>query len=140
MAFIKQTEREHLIKNVNRSYAIKKLLLLIDILALIAFVVMVFVSAYLAEKDTSWEWFDIHGKLTNLGIGMLIFAIAVVVLGVISLVLVLTIRSPKAIKKDIKKLESSALSGVKIKKGQTAGEIMKERRTPEEYKGKKGKK
>lgn len=67
---------------------------------------------------------------------MLVLAAATVVLGVVCVVLVFTIRSPKGIKKDIKKLESSALSGVKIKKGQTAGEIMKSRRTPEKAKEK----
>lgn len=136
MAFIKQTEREQLIKNVNRSYAVKKVLLLVDIVALITFVVMTFVSFFLESTAKDLSWFDASGALTGLGWGMLVLAAATVVLGVVCVVLVFTIRSPKGIKKDIKKLESSALSGVKIKKGQTAGEIMKSRRTPEKAKEK----
>lgn len=138
MAFIKNTEREKLIKNVNRSYAVKKLLLLIDIVALVAWVVLVFVSFYKeGNGDTNWSWFQ-GSDVTGLGIGMIIYAVAVVALGIVCVVLVFTIRSPKAIKKDIKTLESSAISGKKINKNLTAGEIMRERRTPE--KAKKNKK
>lgn len=131
MAFISNKERATLIKKTNKSYAFKKFLLLIDIVALVAFVVMTFVSWYMGvrEKQEGWDWFKADGGLTTLGIGMLIFAIAVVALGVVSVVLVFTIKSPKNTIKMNKTLESSALSGKKVYKGTKATEVMRSRTT-----------
>lgn len=131
MAFIKETERKSLIKKINQSYGLKKFLLLIDIVALVAFVVMTFVSWYIGSKQgqQGWDWFNSDGSLTGLGLGMLIFAIIIVVLGIISVILVFTIRSPKNTIKMNKKLESSALSGKRVYKSQTAGEVMRSRTT-----------
>lgn len=129
MAFIKDSERASLIKQTNKSYAVKKLLLLVDIVALVAFVVMVFVSWFLGTKgQEGYEWFD-GEKLTTLGIGMLVFAIIIVALGIVCVVLVFTIKSPKNTIKLNKKLESSALSGKRVYKSQTAGEVMRSRTT-----------
>lgn len=138
MAFIKNTERAQLIKATNKSYWVKKLLLLIDIVALVAFVVLVFASWYLArEGDNTWAWFDEKESLTPLGIGMLVFAILIVGLGVACVVLVFTIKSPKNTIKLNKKLESSALSGKRVYKTQTAGEVMRSRTTMKDKKKKK---
>lgn len=142
MAFIKDTERAQLIKATNKNYLVKKLLLLVDIVALVAFVVMVFVSWYMEVKQgkADWAWFTEEGGLTSLGIGMLIFACAVVALGVVCVVLVFTIKSPKNTIKLNKKLESSALSGKRVYKTQTAGEVMKSRTTMKSNKKDKKKK
>lgn len=131
MAFISNKERATLIKKTNKSYAFKKFLLLIDIIALVVFVVMTFVSWYMGIKkgEAGWDWFKTDGGLTSLGIGMLIFAIAVVALGIVSVVLVFTIKSPKNTIKMNKTLESSALSGQKVYKGTKATEVMRSRTT-----------
>lgn len=136
MAFIKNTERAELIKKTNKSYAVKKLLLLVDIVALLVFVVMVFVSWMLGTKSEGWAWFD-GDKLTTLGAGMLAFAIIIVALGIVCVVLVFTIKSPKKTIEMNKKLESSALSGKRVYKSQTAGEVMKARTTMKDDKKKK---
>lgn len=130
MAFIKDTERANLIKQTNKSYAVKKLLLLVDIVGLVAFVIMVFLSWFMGTKQgqDGWAWFD-GEKLTTLGIGMLVFAIIIAVLGIVCVVLVFTIKSPKNTIKLNKKLESSALSGKRVYKSQTAGEVMRSRTT-----------
>lgn len=132
MAFITNEKRESLIKRINASYTVKKLLMLIEIVLLITFIVLTFVSLYKTEKDPEslWRWFD-GDKLTGLGIGMLVYAIVIALLGGTSLVLIFTIRSPKSIKNDVKTLESSALSGKRIKKDETAGDVMRSRRNPE---------
>ena len=60
---------------------------------------------------------------------MLVFAILIVALGVVCVVLVFTIKSPKNTIKLNKTLESSALSGKRVYKTQTAGEVMRSRTT-----------
>ncbi|XQP55070.1 MAG: hypothetical protein ACOQNV_02965 [Mycoplasmoidaceae bacterium] len=127
MAFIKNTERQSLIKKINKSYAFKKFLLLIEILALIGFIVVTFISWL-----QGWEWFSKDGDkitLTNLGVGMLAYAIIIAILGIVSVILVFTIKSPKNVIKTNKKLESSALSGKRVYKSQTAGDVMRSRTT-----------
>lgn len=132
MAFISNKKREGLIKNVNQSYGWKKALVLLEIILLIAFIVVAFVSWYKANgnPESKWAWIGADDKLTSLGIGMLAAACIVCALGVATVVLVFTLRSPKSIKKDIKTLESSALSGKKIKKSESAGDVMRARRNP----------
>lgn len=136
MAFITNKKRQSLIKRINESYGLKKALVLIEIIALAAYIVVTFLSMYYGKDNPNWEWID-NGELTTLGIGMVVAAAIIVVLGIISVILIFTIRSPKSIKKDIKTLESSALSGKKVSKNQTASEIMRARRTPEDKKKKK---
>ncbi|MBQ0045444.1 MAG: hypothetical protein KBS35_00955 [Mycoplasma sp.] len=131
MAFITNEKRQSLIKKINQSYGLKKALVLIEIVALIAFIIVTFLSLY---KD--WQWFE-GDKLTTLGIGMMVAAAIIVVLGLISVILVFTLRSPKSVKKDMKTLESSALSGKRVYKTQTAGDVMRSRRRPEDDKKKK---
>lgn len=135
MAFISNEKREGLIRKVNQSYAVKKLIVLIEIIALIAFIVLTFISLYNAGRgDSNWQWFlqndDETYALTGLGIGMTIYAVLLGILGIVAVVLIFTIKSPKSVKKEIKTLESSALSGKRIKKSETAGDIMRERRNP----------
>ena len=130
MAFIKETERRSLIKKINQSYGLKKFLLLIEIIALIGFIIVTFLSEMkIKQGETNWAWFDESDKLTTLGIGMLVYAAIIAVLGIISVILVFTIKSPKNVIKTNKKLESSALSGKRVYKTQTAGEVMRSRTT-----------
>ncbi|MCQ3908801.1 MAG: hypothetical protein MJ200_04700 [Mycoplasmoidaceae bacterium] len=51
MAFIKNTERQSLIKKINQSYALKKILLLVEIVALIGFIIVTFFSLMKVEKN-----------------------------------------------------------------------------------------
>ncbi|MCQ3907957.1 MAG: hypothetical protein MJ219_04610 [Mycoplasmoidaceae bacterium] len=62
---------------------------------------------------------------------MLGVAAFIVVLGLVSVILLFTIKSPRSVKEEIKTLESSPLAGKKIHKDETAGEVMRARRDPE---------
>ncbi len=137
MAFISNVKREGLIKQVNQSYMIRKAVVLIEILALITFIVLTFISLYNSNKNGTWEWFEktIEEEkdtysLTGLGIGMTVYAVLLGLLGIVSVVLVFSLKSPKTVKKEIKTLEGSALSGKRIKRSQSAGDIMRQRRNP----------
>lgn len=136
MAFIKQTEREKLIKKTEQNYGLRKFLITAEIILLIGFIVVTFLSFFFSrqggEEAKIWEWFqEDDGKITGLtpmGIGMLIWAIIVAGLGIASLILTWTLRSPKTIKKTINKLNSSALSG-KRTKGKRAVDVARSRTT-----------
>ena len=138
MAFISNEKREGLIKNVNQSYTWRKILVLVEIVLLIAFIVLVFLSWEKAHDDpnSAWAWINNDNKLTTLGISMLIAACVITVLAVVTVVLIFTLRSPKSIKKDIKTLEGSALSGQRIKKNESAADVMRARRNPVNAKSK----
>lgn len=137
MAFISNEKREGLIRKINQSYGVKKAIVLIEIVALIAFIVLTFISLYKCNTGhDNWAWFKQASDdentyvLTGLGIDMMVYAVLLGILGIISVVLVFTLKSPKTVKKDMKTLESSALSGKRIKRSESAGDIMRERRNP----------
>lgn len=139
MAFIKNTERESLIKKVNKSYGFRKFLITAEIILLIGFIVMTFVSGYFwGKQGQEWAvWYDqTTNKLQPLGIGMLVWACVIVVFGLVALILTWTLKSPKDVKKEINKLETSALSGKKVKRSQTATDVIKTRTTVKENKKK----
>ena len=137
MAFISNEKRENLIKNVNESYAWRKVLVLFEIILLIGFIVVSFISWYKAANgDAAWKWINEDKKLTTLGIGMLAAGCVIAVFAIATVVLVFTLRSPKSIKKDIKTLESSALSGKRIKRSESAADVMRARRNPVNTKSK----
>lgn len=130
MAFISDKDRTSLIKKINRSYAFKKFLLLVEILALICFIIVSFVSwMNVANGNAGWSWFTPEKTLTTLGIGMAVYAAIIGVLGIVSVILIFTIKSPKGVIKQNKTLEASALSGKKIKNSETAGDVMRARTT-----------
>ena len=143
MAFIKNTEREGLIKKINKSYGFRKFLITIEIFLLVGFIVMTFLSLYFTRKagteETVWSWFDTDdtGKITGLtgmGIGMLVWAIVAAILALVSLILTWTLKSPKDTKAKMNKLESSALSGKRVKKSEIATEVTRSRSTLKEKK------
>lgn len=143
MAFIKNTEREGLIKKINKSYGFRKFLITIEIFLLVGFIVMTFLSFYFTQKGGAgadiWEWFkrDADDKITGLapmGIGMLVWAIVAAILALVSLILTWTLKSPKDTKAKMNKLESSALSGKRVKKSEIATEVTRSRSTIKEKK------
>ena len=131
MAFIANKTRESLIKRINKSYKFRKFLISIEIILLIGFIVMAFLSTYYQRQnpDTkTWSWFNSDTKkLTDMGWLMLAWAAVIAILGIIALILTWTLKSPSDVKKDINKLESSALSGKRIKRNETVSEIYKSR-------------
>lgn len=127
MAFISNEKREDLIKKVNKGYGFRKFILLLDIILLTGFMIVAFLSWY---WQGDWAWAK-DGALTPFGQGMLGVAAFIVVLGLVSVILLFTIKSPRSVKEEIKTLESSPLAGKKIHKDETAGEVMRARRDPE---------
>lgn len=137
MAFIKQSERERLVKKTEQNYGLRKFIITAEIILLIGFIVMTFLSIMKSnpdEPENVWNWFKYNGgkpeALAPMGIGMLVWAIVIAVFGITSLILTWTLRSPKAIKKTINKLNSSALSGKKTK-GKRAVDVTRSRTTIE---------
>lgn len=136
MAFIRDIERKKLIRKTEQNYGLRKFLITGEITLLLGFIVMTFISFYKVRQDgqeSIWQWFTyddgqkIKG-LTEMGIGMLVWAIVIVVFGIVSLVLTWLLKSPKTIKETISKLNSSALSG-KRTKGKRAVDVAKSRTT-----------
>ena len=83
------------------------------------------------EQNKIGLWINLAlAALLILGIGMTVYAVLLGILGIISVILVFTLKSPKTVKKEMKTLEGSALSGKRIKKSQSAGDIMRQRRNP----------
>lgn len=136
MAFIKNQERKSLIRKINQSYTLRKIVILLEIILLIGFIVISFVSwRNRGESPNSpWAWFTDDKKLTTLGICMAALAAIIGFFGVISIILIFTIKSPKQVINVNKKLESSALSGKKISKKHNAIKVMKSRTTIKEKK------
>ncbi len=138
MPFIKKTEREKDVKTTEQTYGLRKLIISGEIILLIGFIVMTFLSIMKSNPEDEaniWNWFkyNIEGKpeaLAPMGIGMLVWAIVVAVFGITSLILTWTLKSPKATKKTINKLNSSALSG-KRTKGKRAVDVTRSRTTIE---------
>lgn len=105
---------------------------------------MTFLSLYFTRKGGAgadiWEWFKEEGEpakitgLTPMGIGMLVWAIVAAILALVSLILTWTLKSPKDTKAKMNKLESSALSGKRVKKSEIATEVTRSRSTIKEKK------
>ena len=120
MAFITQRERDTLVKKTQKSYKGRKIFFLISIALTLAWMVLLVVLTFLAEagvgsfKDAE-GWFK-DGKITALGGVAIAITAVLVILDVVSLILMLTVVSPKDSVKTAKKLQSSAISGVKTSK------------------------
>ena len=67
--------------------------------------------------------------LSGFGIFMSIWAVVTVGLSVVALIFVLAMKSPKAAKANLNRLESAALSGKKLEKHANASEVYRERLT-----------
>jgi len=115
MAFITEKKRESLIKKVNKSYGFRKFLMIIEMALLIGFIVV----AFLSFTGKAPAWYETN-KLTNFGIGMLVWAVIMTVLGLITLILILTLKSPKQVTAQVSHLESSARGGRKQSKSSAA--------------------
>lgn len=140
MAFIKDSERKKLIKKTEQKYGVRKFLITLELILLLGFMAIVFTSLYMTEAkhDETWQWITSIDpiKLTPLGIGIIVWAVVVVGLGIASLVLTWTLKSPKQIKENLNKLNSSALSGKRIK-GKKAVEVTRSRTTIKKEEDKK---
>lgn len=129
MAFISNEKRKSLIKETHSKYGFKKFLLLVEIVGLIAFIVTLFVCEHYDIKLFKGDDAKVQ-ELTNYGIGMLVYAVILAVLGVVSCVLIFTMKSPKTITKQNRILEGSAISGQKIHRiKNTPNQIVKSRTT-----------
>jgi len=116
MAFITEKKRESLIKKINKSYGFRKFLMVIEMLALFAFIVVVFLQG----TGTIKQAYMADNKLTGFGIGMLVWAIIMAILGLITMILILTLKSPKTVMKEVSHLESSARGGRRQSKSSAA--------------------
>lgn len=133
MAFIKDSERKALIKKTEQKYGARKFLITLELFLLLGFIAVTIVSAIkTAQGDENWSWFLVEDgvikNLTMVGWIMLVVAAIVLGLGIASLILTWTLKSPSQIKANINKLNSSALSGKRIK-GKKAVEVTKSRTT-----------
>ena len=142
MAFISDNERDRLDHKANKSYPGRKVFFFISMALTLAFIILVVVFSFLGQMEghESWQKFDwidpTTSKITAAGAIFIAIAVVIVALDIISLILMLCVISPKQSEKVIKKLQSSALSGVKTKKKGTnvasaAGERMKNKETRE---------
>ena len=158
MAYLASKKRESLIRKVNKSYAFRKILITVAVLALIAFIAVTIVSFFqwvktgvdlanegidpkkLIERqcsDCPMSWLhvsEISGDdakitLSNFGIGMVIWAGLLVLMGILSVVLTFSAKSPSAVTEEVVQLASSPVAGRKLKAHPDIGEVVKERLT-----------
>lgn len=137
MAYLTKRERNDLTKDVHRTYALRKIIIVLDVILLIGFIVMIFVGSYLSEVklDTNWSLWkpetDVPYKhiqdLSPFGIGMLVWAIILVLLSVTAIVLTFTMHSPSKVTKQVLELESAPLNNKKISKKASVSDINRER-------------
>lgn len=127
MAFIKEKERNKQVKKINQKYGFRKFLVLVEILGLIAFIVVVILNSLGYLKDGTPLPYVKDGKLLPFGWIMTAAASVLIILGVISVVFIFTFQDPYKVKGRIAKLESSAISGKKINKEESASKQVKDR-------------
>lgn len=136
MAYISNKERDSLIKKTFDSYTARKIVIVFEVVLLIAYIVMSFLSFYWWKKEvdegneTKWAWFKDGGNFdfTLVGWIMLIAGIVIVILGVASIILIFTIKSPDKIRQVINKLDSSPLPGVRGRVSKRSSSHLKARR------------
>lgn len=135
MAYMSKEERRDLTKDVHKTYGWRKFLIFFDVVLLIAFTVLTFVSFYKADKDPDsfWnffkvgeDWESVKG-LSTWGIIMLIVAIVLVLMSVAIIVLTFSMHSPRKVTEQVLKLEAAPLTGRKTSKNASKGEINRER-------------
>lgn len=137
MAYLTKRERNDLTKDVHRTYALRKIIIVLDVILLIGFIVMIFVGSYLSEVklDTNWSLWkpetDVPYKhikdLSPFGIGMLVWAIVLVLLSITAIVLTFSMHSPNKVTKQVLELESAPLNNKKISKKASVSDINRER-------------
>lgn len=158
MAYLASKERESLIRRVNKSYAFRKILITVAVVALIAFIAVTIVSFFQWVKtgvdlandnidakelvrrqcdECGMSWLhvsELHGDdtkitLSNFGIGMVIWAGLLILMGIWSIVLTFSAKSPSAVTEEVVQLASSPVAGRKLKAHPDIGEVVKERLT-----------
>lgn len=158
MAYLASNERESLIRKINKSYAFRKVLITVAVLALIAFIAVTIVSFFqwvktgvnLADEgidgkelvrrqcdDCAMSWLrvaEVKGEdtkitLSNFGIGMVVWAGLLVLMGILSIILTFTAKSPSTVTEEVVQLASSPVAGRKVKAHPDIGEVVKERLT-----------
>ena len=140
MAFITQKERDTLVKKTQKSYKGRKIFFFISMALTLAWIILILVLTFLAEAHiitSGGGWYDYENqKITGLGIAAIIICAIIVILDIVSLILMLSVVSPKTSVKTAKKLQSSAISGVKTsKKGTSVSAAAKDRmKTVDQYK------
>jgi hypothetical protein len=122
MAFISNKERAKVSSKLYRGAGFRKFFILVSLICGVLCTLMVLLGLLVAlGKVDSYNFSLIHtvnGKLqlTTYGIVVTVVAGIALVGGIISFILLLTMRSPKSITKDVYKLTSSALPGKKTTK------------------------
>ena len=157
MPYITNQKRAHLAKQTNQSYTVRKIIISIAVLSLIVLVVfaIVCIGTYVPIlMDPKWrtesalsrdlllalaeaplplvvithpegaEW---GTALSGFSYFMIIWTIVTLALSIASMVLMLTMRSPKATRKGINTMQGAALSGKKL--GKNATQTYRERAT-----------
>lgn len=155
MAYITNKKRNSLVKSINGSYTFRKILILITVILTLGFIAITVVSFWKwleagasvttgtprdvleAQINQGWSWFQLVGEswteeeltftLSPLGWGMVVWAAIILLGSVFSVILTFTMKSPKAVRKEVKTLESAALSGKKLTSKDISTHIMKER-------------
>lgn len=134
MAYLTKRERNDLSKDVHRTYAWRKILIVLDVILLAGFIVMIFLGSYFSLTDDNWSlWKESavpfrHVKdLTPFGIGMLVWAIILVLLSASVIILTFSMHSPNKVTKQVLELESAPLNNKKIDRKASISDINRER-------------
>ena len=117
MAFISNKERAHLVKKTNKSYTGRKICFFVITALTLLWLVLIVLFSILGQKDNEnlKFWDKENNTLTTAGFIYAIITFLLVFAEIIMVILMLSIISPRDTTKTTRKLQSSALSGVKIK-------------------------
>lgn len=133
MAYMSKQERQDKTEDIHQTYALRKFLIFLDIVLLIGFIVLTFVSTYLSKEHPEWsfwkgddEWQHIQ-DLSVFGIIMLIYAIVIALLSIWVVVLTFGMHSPKKTTQTVLELEATPIAGKKKAESKSASQINEER-------------
>ena len=168
MAYITNKERARRVKSSNQSYGLRKVIISITVGLLILLTIFTIVTAVnMTNKLRELKLLEITGdevikqlcsvplslftcaeqgetfttSLSGFGYFMVILAVATIGMAIVSLILMLTMQSPKAAKKNMNVLQGAALSGKKLEAHANATQVYRERTTnPKKLKKMQGKK
>ncbi len=155
--YITNKERNKRVRQSNQTYGLRKLFITLAVVALVVLVVFAIASLvqvadvikqHEVSRGSDWDlieqlcneiplslfhWSDTDAghyvTLSGFGIFMSVWAVVTVGLSVVALIFVLAMKSPKAAKANLNRLESAALSGKKLEKHANASEVYRERLT-----------
>ncbi len=154
MAYITNKKRNSLVKSINGSYALRKILILAVVILTLGFIAITIVSFWKwletgitvtggakdvlkAQIEQPWSWFALASAswdddpltftLSPLGWCMAVWAAILLIGSLFSVILTFTMKSPQSVRKDVKTLESAALSGRKLTSKDISTHIMRER-------------